>query len=153
MGLFRFILAFTILLSPTILIAAEKTGQPAADPRFVKDIWKNVRKVTADNRSFQTGRPQSVAGVRGKRDDAATGNRQPMREDILSAVEQLRVISDNPQRPATERAEACWLIGMCYMQLGDQANARQFLLKLERLYPRSRFVPEAQKVLKDIGRA
>ncbi|HOG65744.1 MAG TPA: hypothetical protein PLM00_06310 [Spirochaetota bacterium] len=104
------------------------------NPVFVRDVWSNVRDISAANRSFLTGGSTAVAGVRSyKMSDAQVKEQAIPRAELEKSVGELRKILADPALGAVDRARCQYYLGACLIQLGDVNNGKRALNEAVRL--------------------
>lgn len=122
--------------------ASQASSQAAVvtvnNPVFVRDVWSNVRDISAANRNFLTGGTTAVAGVRSYKmtDAAASGQPQQIpRLELEKSISELRKILADPALSVTDRSRCQYYLGACLIQLGDARGGKaafQEAVRLER---------------------
>ena len=102
---------------------------------WMSTVWKRVSELTAKERAFEVERPTTTAGVRGvpaedeieKRLYYKEGSQVPSRQEVRKAIDLLK----------ESMAEALYLIGQCYAQLGENKEALAAYNRLLKEHPKS----------------
>jgi hypothetical protein len=98
------------------------------NPEFMRDVWSNVKDISAANRNFAGASSTAVAGVRGRLSERPErGPRELQREDIERSVAELHKILAEPDLSAVERSCYLYYLGACQMQLGEGKEGRRSL--------------------------
>jgi hypothetical protein len=104
------------------------------NPVFVRDVWSNVRDISAANRSFLTGGTTAVAGVRSYKLAGSSQKTESIpRAELEKSVSELRKILADPTLSATDQSRCQYYLGACLVQLGDLSGGKQAFNEAVRL--------------------
>lgn len=106
------------------------------NPGFVRNVWSNVRDISAANRNFLSGGTTAVAGVRSFKTTGTSASKRAERiprNELEKSVSELRKILADPSLSLTDRSRCQYYLGACLIQLGDSRGGKAALQEAVRL--------------------
>jgi len=118
------------------------------DPAFMRDVWGNVKDISAANRNFASTSPTAVAGVRAKAVDPSEEQAETIpRADIERSAAELRKILAEPGLSAVERSCYSYYLGSCLIKLGQTKEGRSRLEDAKKADPNGKYARLAAEEL------
>lgn len=119
------------------------------DPAFMRDVWGNVKDISAANRNFAGTSTTAVAGVRAKAPADPSGDQADKipRADLERSVSELRKILADPGLSAVERSCYSYYLGSCQIKLGQVKDGRVRLEDAKKADPNGKYARLAAEEL------
>jgi tetratricopeptide (TPR) repeat protein len=111
---------------------------------WMKDVWKRVSELTAKQRTFEREQPASLFETGSRGEDIEDQlyfkekDKAPSRQEIKEAIVFLR----------ERAAENLYLLGQCYVHLGEEEEALAAYSQLLQLHPNCKWAQEAKEGVK-----
>jgi len=133
-----------ILLSNSFLFAQEREHTLVDTTKVKFEDWKDVTKITMQDRSFQTEIPTTVAGVRGAPKGVINF---PSVKEIMKVIKDFKTQVKFFDEILAERK---YFIAKCYSALGEEDKAKSFYLNILKNHKNTRFYELARKNVSEI---
>jgi hypothetical protein len=128
--------------------AAQQQTVTVNDPAFMRDVWGNVKDISAANRNFAGTSTTAVAGVRAKASDLPDEQPEKIpRADLERSVAELRKILAEPDLSAVERSCYAYYMGSCLIKLGQTKEGRSRLEDAKKADPNGKYARLAAEEL------